>query len=185
MTAFLDGLLGSLDTLLLVVFSLCALAGATLMIFLRQPMRVAIALISTMVFLGGIYGLLGVHFIAAFQVLIYVGAVMVFMVYVIMLLEVRELGGTRYSRLLVPGIAGFVMLLGVVMISIWRALPSPAAKAGATGNAAFGIGEFAVAFLNEYWLQFELTSVLLLAAVVAAMAVIKVSRRTDKTRSHG
>ena len=43
-----------------------------------------------MVFLGGIYGLLGVHFIAAFQVLIYVGAVMVFMVYVIMLLDPRD-----------------------------------------------------------------------------------------------
>jgi NADH-quinone oxidoreductase subunit J len=185
MTAFIDGLLGGLDTLLLVVFSLCALTGAALMIFLRQPMRVAIALISTMVFLGGIYGLLGVHFIAAFQVLIYVGAVMVFMVYVIMLLEVRELGGTRYSRLLVPGLIGFVMLLGVVLISIWRALPASAGRTGASGNTAFGIGEFSIAFLNEYWLQFELTSVLLLAAVVAAMAVIKVSRRTDKTRPHG
>ncbi len=58
-------------------------------------MRVALALITTMVLLGGIYGLLGVHFIAAFQVLIYVGAVMVFMVYVIMLLEVREAPGMR------------------------------------------------------------------------------------------
>ena len=175
----IETLLQSLDTLLLLLFGVCALVAAALMIVLRQPMRVAMALISTMVFLGGIYGLLGVHFIAAFQVLIYVGAVMVFMVYVIMLLEVRELGGTRYSRLLVPGLIGFVMLLGVVMISIWRALPSPAAKAGATGNAAFGIGEFAVAFLNEYWLQFELTSVLLLAAVVAAVAVIKGGRRND------
>jgi NADH-quinone oxidoreductase subunit J len=118
-------------------------------------------------------------------VLIYVGAVMVFMVYVIMLLEVREFGGTRYSRLLVPGLVGFVMLLGVVLISIWRALPAPSGGRGSGGNTAFGIGEFSIAFLNEYWLQFELTSVLLLAAVVAAMAVIKVSRRTDKSRPHG
>ncbi len=182
MTALIDGLLRHLDTLLLVLFSACALTGATLMIFLRQPMRVAMALISTMVFLGGIYGLLGVHFIAAFQVLIYVGAVMVFMVYVIMLLEVRVHGGTRYSRLLVPGIVGFAMLLGVILISIWRGLPAPT---DTRGNAAFGIGKFAVAFVNEYWLQFELTSVLLVAAVVAALAVIRVSRRTDKTRPHG
>ena len=76
------------------------------------------ALISTMVFLGGIYGLLGVHFIAAFQVLIYVGAVMVFMVYVIMLLEVRESAGARYSKLLVPGPRGFVLLAGAIGISI-------------------------------------------------------------------
>jgi NADH-quinone oxidoreductase subunit J len=169
---------------LLVVFALCALAGAALMIVLRQPMRVAMALISTMIFLGGIYGLLGVHFIAAFQVLIYVGAVMVFMVYVIMLLEVRESTGTRYSKLLWPGVAGFVLLVGVIGISIWRGLRVPPVPPGggvqpaATGDTAFGIGPFSVAFLNDYWLHFELTSVLLVAAVVAALAVIKVARRS-------
>ena len=153
------------------------------MIVLRQPMRVALALISTMVFLGGIYGLLGVHFIAAFQVLIYVGAVMVFMVYVIMLLEVREAAGAKYSALLVPGIVGFVLLLGVLVISIWRcrACTPPARRA----TAPTASRQFAVSFLNEYWLHFELTSVLLVAAVVAAMAVIKVSRAADGKGRHG
>ena len=178
----IESLLQNLDILLVVLFGFCALVGASLMIVLRQPMRVAMALISTMVFLGGIYGLLGVHFIAAFQVLIYVGAVMVFMVYVIMLLEVRDHGVARYSRLLLPGVAGFAMVLGAILISIWRALPAPNK---ATGGAAFGIAKFSVAFVNEYWLQFELTSVLLVAAVVAALAVIRVSRRTDRTRPHG
>jgi NADH-quinone oxidoreductase subunit J len=74
------------------------------------------------------------------------------------------------------------MVLGAILISIWRALPAPNK---ATDGAAFGIGKFSVAFLNEYWLQFELTSVLLVAAVVAALAVIRVSRRTDRTRPHG
>jgi NADH-quinone oxidoreductase subunit J len=178
----IDGLLAHLDTLLLLVFGACALIGAALMIVLRQPMRVAMALISTMVFLGGIYGLLGVHFIAAFQVLIYVGAVMVFMVYVIMLLEVRESEGRRYSTLLVPGLAGFVLLVGTIGISIWRGLPVQH-EAGA--SASFGIGKFSVNFLNDYWLHFELTSVLLVAAVVAALAVIKVSRRADEAKRHG
>ena len=178
----IDGFLQHLDTLLLLVFGACALIGAALMIVLRQPMRVAMALISTMVFLGGIYGLLGVHFIAAFQVLIYVGAVMVFMVYVIMLLEVRDSAGRRYSGLLWPGLAGFVMLVGVLVISIWRGLP---AVSGAGEGGAFGIGPFSVTFLNEYWLHFELTSVLLVAAVVAALAVIGVSRRADAKRRHG
>jgi NADH-quinone oxidoreductase subunit J len=133
-----------------------------------------------MVFLGGIYGLLGVHFIAAFQVLIYVGAVMVFMVYVIMLLEVREHTGATYSRVLVPGLLGFFALLGVIVISIWRALPPPTV---ATGSSAYGISKFSISFVNDYWLHFELTSVLLLAAVVAAMAVIKVSRKA--AQRHG
>lgn len=178
----IDGFLQHLDTLLLLMFGVCALIGAVLMIVLRQPMRVAIALISTMVFLGGIYGLLGVHFIAAFQVLIYVGAVMVFMVYVIMLLEVRDSAGRRYSGLLLPGLAGFVLLVGAILVSIWHSLP---AHTEVGSGSAFGIGPFSVTFLSEYWLHFELTSVLLVAAVVAALAVIQISRRADAKRRHG
>ncbi len=99
-----DLVLTHLDDILLVVFGVSALVGGVLVILLRQPMRVAMALISTMVFLGGIYGLLGVHFIAAFQVLIYVGAVMVFMVYVIMLLDTRDPAqATRFSSLVDAG----------------------------------------------------------------------------------
>jgi NADH-quinone oxidoreductase subunit J len=146
------------------------------MIVLRQPMRVAMALISTMVFLGGIYGLLGVHFIAAFQVLIYVGAVMVFMVYVIMLLEVRNSGAARYfSALLAPGAIGGALLLGLLALGIWRGAQAPAATPAGTALSLqpFSLQSFSAAFLSDYWLHFELTSVLLLAAVVAALAVIK------------
>ena len=182
----IDFLLLNLEVLLLIAFSGGALTGAVLMIVLRQPMRVALALISTMVFLGGIYGLLGVHFIAAFQVLIYVGAVMVFMAYVIMLLGVREARIAVFSRLLVPGLIGFALLFVVIVGSIWTHLP---AATGDAGQTAFGIARFSAAFLGEYWLHFELTSVLLLAAVVAALAVIKVNRKADgKARgkaSHG
>jgi NADH-quinone oxidoreductase subunit J len=140
------------------------------------------ALIATMIFLAGIYGLLGMHFIAAFQVLIYVGAVMLFMVYVIMLLEVRESAGARYSRLLVPGGAGFVVLLGAIVVSVWRPLPSPV---GEIGQTSYGIAGFSLSFLGEYWLLFELTSVLLVAAVVAALAVIRVGREAASGKRHG
>jgi NADH-quinone oxidoreductase subunit J len=178
----IENLLQNLDTLLLVLFGLGALVAAGLMIVLRQPMRVAMALITTMVLLGGIYGLLGVHFIAAFQVLIYVGAVMLFMVYAIMLLEVREAQGRRYSALLLPGVGGFVLLVGAIAVSIWHSLP---ANIGATSDTTYGISKFSSVFLEQYWLHFELTSVLLVVAVVAALAVIKVSRRTDEKRRHG
>lgn len=149
-----------------------------LMIVLREPMRVALALITTMVSLGAIYGLLGVHFIAAFQVLIYVGAVMVFMVYVIMLLEVREASArSRFSPMLIPGVLAGTMLLGVLGISVWRA---PSQSAGMVPEAsAFGLTQFSTAFLRDYWLPFELTTVLLVAAIVAALSVIKVHRRQN------
>jgi len=162
-----------LDALLLVICGVSALVAAVLMLVLRHPMQVAMALISTMVFLGAIYGLVGVHFIAAFQVLIYVSAVMVFMVYVIMLLDVRDPSfKRRFSTLLAPGLIGGVLLLAVLAYAFWRGLHAPVNLAG-----SFGLQQFSIAFLNEYWLHFELTSVLLVAAVVAALAVIKGTRK--------
>jgi NADH-quinone oxidoreductase subunit J len=167
-------LLGNLETILLAIFGVSALVGGVLVITLRQPMRVAMALISTMIFLGGIYGLLGVHFIAAFQVLIYVGAVMVFMVYVIMLIDPRDPAQRRrFSPLLIPG-AGVALVVAATLI---RGVATEGGHAAGTAPArGFSLAEFASAFLNEYWLHFELTSVLLLAAVVAAIAVIRANR---------
>ena len=169
----IEYLLQNLDALLLVLCGVGALAAAVLMLVLRHPMHVATALITTMALLGAIYGLLGVHFIAAFQVLIYVGAVMVFMVYVIMLLDVRDPSFTRrFSTLLVPGAIGGVLLLAVLVYAFWRGLYAPV-----NTTVSYGLQQFSIAFLNEYWLHYELTSVLLVAAVVAALAVIKGTRK--------
>jgi NADH-quinone oxidoreductase subunit J len=169
----MESLLQHLDGFLLYLFAGCALAGAALMLVLRHPMQVAMALISTMVFLGGVYGLLGVHFIAAFQVLIYVSAVMVFMVYVIMLLDVRdESYRRRFSPLLLPGLIGCVALLAVLVVGAIGGTPAPA-----SATVSFTLQQFSAAFLNDYWLYFELTSVLLVAAVVAAIAVIEGAKK--------
>ena len=79
----MEQFLAGLEPLLMYLFAICALVGSILVVALRQPMRVAMALISTMIFLGGVYGLLGVHFIAAFQVLIYVGAISTLIIFAI------------------------------------------------------------------------------------------------------
>jgi len=165
-----------IESILLWLFAATALVAAALMLVLRHPMRVALALIATMLSLAGVYALLGVHVIAVFQVLIYVGAVMVFMVYAIMLLDVRDRSYTRrYSGLLVPGIAAAVLFLAIVARALWRELPRTADGEG--GGQMFGVRFFSIDFLNEYWLHFELVSVLLVAAVVAALAVLEVGRR--------
>ena len=164
-----------IETAMLYLFAGSALAGALLMLVLRHPMRVALALVACMLSLAGVYALLNVHVIAVFQVLIYVGAVMVFMVYAIMLLDVRDSSYTRrYSRLLVPGVAGAVVLLAVLVHGFWHQLRAPS---GAAGSGLFGVKEFSMAFLADFWLHFELVSVLLVAAVVAALAVLAVGRR--------
>ncbi|HTR56746.1 MAG TPA: NADH-quinone oxidoreductase subunit J [Casimicrobiaceae bacterium] len=164
-----------IETWLLWLFAATALVAAGLMLVLRHPMRVALALTATMLSLAGVYALLGVHVIAIFQVLIYVGAIMVFMIYAIMLLDVRDRSYTRrFSRLLAPGIAAAVVLVGVLVLAVWRALPAPN---GSGAGSLFALQRFSVEFLNEYWLHFELVSVLLVAAVVAAVAVLETGRR--------
>jgi len=165
-----------IETWLLWLFAATAVAAAVLTLVLRHPMRVALALIATMLSLAGIYALLGVHVIAVFQVLIYVGAVMVFMVYAIMLLDVRDRSFTRrFSPLLLPGIAAALLFLAILARALWHALP--AAKGMVGSGVLFGLQHFSVEFLGVYWLQFELVSVLLVAAVVAALAVLEVGRK--------
>jgi NADH-quinone oxidoreductase subunit J len=164
-----------IETALLWLFAGTALAGGALMLVLRHPMRVALALAATMLALAGVYALLGVHAIAIFQVLIYVGAVMVFMVYAIMLLDVRDRSFTRrFSWLVVPGGVAALAFLAILAHGLWQALARPE---GAAIGSGFGIQRFSIEFLNEYWLHFELVSVLLVAAVVAALAVLEVGRR--------
>ena len=166
-----------IETALLVLFAALALVSALLMLVLRHPMRVALALIVTMLSLAAIYALLGVHVIAVFQVLIYVGAVMVFMVYAIMLIDVRDSSFTqRYSRMIVPGVAAFVLLVAALAYGLVGAFGQSSNSTSMT--ASFGVQPFSVVFLNEYWLHFELTSVLLVVAVVAALAILQVGRRT-------
>ncbi|MDH5271532.1 MAG: NADH-quinone oxidoreductase subunit J [Gammaproteobacteria bacterium] len=173
----------TIDQLLVYFFGACALLGGVLMLVARHPMRVALALISCMLSLAGIYAMLGVHVVAVFQVLIYVGAVMVFMVYVIMLLDVRDPSFLRrYSRVLLPGVVLGALLAGALGISAIRlgaAAIQPGAGASASAAPSYLVQPFSVEFLREYWLHFELTSVLLVAAVVAAIAIIRSGRRSD------
>jgi NADH-quinone oxidoreductase subunit J len=160
-----------IEPLIIACFALVAIASALTMLIARHPMRVALALVVCMLSLAAIYALLGVHVIAVFQVLIYVGAVMVFMVYVIMLIDVRDSAfARRYSNVLVPAVVGFALLAAILCLALWQGEPAPTLGTG----AAFAVQAFSAAFLNEYWLYFELVSVLLVAAVVAAVAVVKI-----------
>jgi len=159
------------ETVLLYLFSAGALGGALAMLIARHPMRVALGLIGTMLSLASLYALLGVHVIAVFQVLIYVGAVMVFMVFVIMLLDTRDPSFVaRYSRLLLPGlVSGALLAATLAALLVRTGIRGPRVP----GSADFHLQPFSAAFLDRYWLHFELTSVLLVIVVVAAIAVVK------------
>lgn len=154
-------------------FSLLALVFALLVVTLRQPMRAALALIAHMISLAGIYATLGVHVIALFQVLIYVGAVMVFMVYTIMLLDDRDPSYRRlYSALAIPGLV-VVAILAVELWSLLGRAPAPVHAAVAAAEPRFTFAAFSLAFMKQYWFHFELATVLLLIGIVAAWTAIK------------
>ena len=161
-----------IHSLLLYGFLMASLAGAAAMLVLRHPMHVALALVATMLCLAGVYAMMGAHAVAIFQVLIYVGAVMVFMVYVIMLLDVRDPSlARRFSGLLWPGAIAGIALVTWLGRDAWEGLAPFVAGEPVTLQA------FAVALLHDYRLHFELVSILLVAAVAAALAVIAVGRR--------
>lgn len=158
----------------ILLFSLLALVFAALVVTLRQPMRAALALVAHMISLAGIYACLDVHVIALFQVLIYVGAVMVFMVYTIMLLDDRDTAYRQmYSRLSLPAVLVALVVAGALC---WLLARSSGAGMAPAATPPFGFAAFSVAFMSQYWFHFELATILLLVGIVAAWTVIRENR---------
>ena len=155
-------------------FSLLAVVFAALVMTLRQPMRAALSLVGHMVSLAAVYAALGAHVVAVFQVLIYVGAVMVFMVYTIMLLDERDRSYRQpFSRLALPALVVALLVAG----AFWKLLGrQPATAAAAGGGDIFTFASFSLAFMKQYWFHFELATVLLVIGILAAWTAIREGR---------
>ena len=159
-----------------VVFGVLALFFAGLVLLLRQPMRAALALVAHMISLAAIYATLGVHVVALFQVLIYVGAVMVFMVYTIMLLDDRDASFQQpFSRLTLPAVV-VAVAVAVALLGLLGGGPVEAPAPTARDALDFGFMGFSLAFMKQYWFHFELATVLLLVGIVAAWTAIRESQ---------
>ena len=158
------------------VFGVAAAVCALLVVVLRQPMRAALALIAHMVCLAALFACLAVDVVALFQVLIYVGAVMLAMVYTIMLLDDLDTSYVHlFSRWLIPAIAvvaATVAALGV-LLGVEAVPPAPPTTAA---TPLFTFSAFSIAFMERYWFHFELATVLLVIAIVAAWTVISERR---------
>jgi NADH-quinone oxidoreductase subunit J len=165
--------------LLVVFFGIAALVFALLVVVLRQPMRAALALIAHMISLAAIFACLHVYVVALFQVLIYVGAVMVLMIYTIMLLDDQDASYVHvFSRWSVPAIVVAAIVIGALGLLLGTALPGAPAVAAA-GTAPFGFAAFSIAFMSRYWFHFEVATALLAIGIVAAWTVIS---QRDETR---
>jgi NADH-quinone oxidoreductase subunit J len=138
-----------------------------------HPISSAISLIGVMGSLAILYLLLGAEFIAAAQVIVYAGAVMVLFVFVIMLLnagaEVRK-GRSFMVQLL--GLPLLVSFLGLIGWYVQHMYPASAGVrfGGFRGGAALNVGR---ALFTTYLLPFEITSVLILIAILGAIVLAR------------
>jgi len=161
------------------VFSIAMLVCGLLVIANRNPVASALFLVMLFVFLAGLFVLLEAFFIAAIQVLVYAGAIMVLFLFVIMLLNLGRAGPSDIKGpwgKAVAGVAGLV--LGGELLVFRLAVPPdalrlpPGAVAG-TVAARGAVRAVAEPMFEGYLVPFEITSVLLLAAMVGAVVLAK------------
>ena len=161
--------------ILFFVLAVMAVAGAVLLILAREPIHSALALVLVMVSLAVLYLLLGAEFIAAVQIIVYAGAVMVLFVFVIMLLNAGTEDRTQISKIATwVGIPlGFFLMLEIAHI-FWHArmTASMASGAGVPYEAA-STHDLSMALFQQYLFPFEATSILILIALLGALVLAK------------
>ena len=168
-----------MTTVLFIIFGATALASALLAVTRKNPVASAMWLVMMFFGLAGGYVVLEAYFVAAVQVLVYAGAIMVLFLFVIMLLDLRQdhLEAETSPRLPFFGVAAAVLFLAVAAIALVDAVKDggifPDAAARATlelDGSAKAIGE---SLFGTWLLAFEVTSVLLLGAIFGAVILTK------------
>src|SRR6266699_7240734 len=157
--------------ILFILFAGLAIGCAISMVAQRNPLYSAISLIGVFISLACLYVTLAAPFIAAVQVIVYAGAIMVLVVFVIMLLNVEAEERPMRLRSLIPiavGLAAVLFAEAIFIIFFVQASPStPTDNISNVGlTSSIGAGLF-----TTYLLPFEVTSVLLLMAIVGAMSL--------------
>jgi NADH-quinone oxidoreductase subunit J len=165
----------TLPILLFFIFAGVAVGGALALILAREPIHSALALVLVMVSLAVIYLLLGAAFIAAVQIIVYAGAIMVLFVFVIMLLNAGEEQRTQRSRM--ARWIGLPLALFLTADLAWwvarGARMLPAATTGISGAEAFSTRDFSLYLFRAYLFPFEVTSILILIALLGAVVLAR------------
>jgi len=177
--AMAHGTLPLLYTFHFYLFGLIAIVSALLFVTRKSPVAAALWLVNTMFSLAALYVMLDAQFIGAIQVLVYAGAIMVVFLFVIMLLnlgrgDIGDMRGMGWK--LTAGAVGLVLLAQVFALTRAKTplnLTLPQGFAAQQVEQTGAIAPIAGPLFNEYLLAFEVTSVLLLAAIVGAVVLGK------------
>ncbi len=161
-----------LHQVLFFVFAAVCVAGAVNLLAQRHPINSALSLIVVMVSLSVLYLLLGAEFVAAVQVIVYAGAIMVLFVFVIMLLNAGEEELTAGSR--VAALIGYPAVTIFAALMIWVVSGRSAAMKGVRLGEFLGPTDAVARLLfREFLLPFEVTSVLILIAIMGAVVLAR------------
>ena len=158
------------------LFGLIAVASALLFVTRKSPVAAALWLVNTMFSLAAMYVLLDAQFVGAVQVLVYAGAIMVVFLFVVMLLNLGHESDVSEVRSKWPKIAagGLGLALAAQLLAITRGrIPEVAPETVATNQV---IAPLAQVLFTDQLVAFEVTSVLLLVAIVGAVVI---ARRTS------
>jgi|SRR5271157_5730396 len=162
--------------ILFLAFGAVCVAGAINLLAQRHPINSALSLITVMAALAGEYLLLGAEFVAAVQVIVYAGAIMVLFVFVIMLLNAGEEEHTKGSRIAVLfGVPG--MLIGSVLMA-WVVLRHSGTESVPVGALPGSPRDIAQLLFHDFLLPFEVTSVLILIAIMGAVVLANKPERS-------
>ncbi|HEX8289978.1 MAG TPA: NADH-quinone oxidoreductase subunit J [Pyrinomonadaceae bacterium] len=162
-----------MTTALFFIFAGLAIACALSTVYHRNPLYSAISLIGVFISLSVLYVTLAAPFIAAVQILIYAGAIMVLVVFVIMLLNLEEdrpLNRLRYLYAIGGGL-GLVLLVQTFFI-FYAAMKAPkqSVETGETVGKTMSIG---TAMFTEYLLPVEIVGILLLMAIIGGVILVR------------
>jgi NADH-quinone oxidoreductase subunit J len=162
------------------LFGIIAIVSAVIFVTRKSPVAAALWLVNTMFSLAAMYIMLDAPFIGAIQVLVYAGAIMVVFLFVIMLLNLghpSELADIRNQRWrLIAAFVGIALLAEIFVLTRSNTVGALTLPRDAAANAVIqsgAVGTIATPLFTTYLLPFEITSVLLLAAIVGAVMIGK------------
>ncbi len=161
------------------LFSGIAIVAAALCITRKSAVASALWLVLTLFSLAALFVMLHAHFLAAIQVMVYAGAIMVLFLFVIMLLQIGHGGPTD-----LPGWTGRALMVAigaVLVVELWavtRVIPSeairlPAGTLDQITQREGAVGMISTTLFRDFLVPFEITSILLLAALVGAVVLAK------------
>lgn len=173
----------SVDLILFLVLALVAIAAAIGMLISQNAVYSALFLVINFATVAVFYLLLGAPFIAMAQITVYAGAIMVLFLFVIMLLGAERLAPDKvlpYQRPMAISLAVVLVIEAVYLIiarSPSMAMINPPTEATNTVEALQKLG---MTLFNQYLLPFEVTSILLLVAMIGAIVLTKQEKKGEQ-----